>query len=134
MPPKSPERRYLRHFKAFWCNFRAPKAISGCLGAFLGHQKAPNSPNTERPTGHLPCTSDGQSAPAIHKNNSYFFVFFFFSFFLLHGPRRRLGPGAMHLLHLLYLRHWLCGSFSHHQTVRTVAARSSQQDLRSCRL
>ena len=63
-PCDSPERRFWRHFRAFWCIFRAPKGISGYFGASLGTQKAPNSPNTEQPTGHMPCTSHGQSAPA----------------------------------------------------------------------
>ena len=38
-----------RHVSTFWWIFRPPKG-----------------PNSERPTGHMPCTSDGQSSPA-HK-------------------------------------------------------------------
>ena len=52
----SPHRRFLRHFRALWCIFRA--------------QKAPNGPNTERPTGHMPCTPDGPVRPCSHSSHS----------------------------------------------------------------
>ena len=41
-------RRFLRHFRGFWCTFRAPKCMLGRFGAFLGPpkgpQKAPKQP------------------------------------------------------------------------------------------
>ena len=42
---------------------RANKGIEGILVQLLRAQKVPNGPNTERPTGHLPCMPDNQSAP-----------------------------------------------------------------------
>ena len=46
------------HFGAF-----LRSKARGILGHFQGPKNAPNGPNTERPTGHMPCTPGDQSAP-----------------------------------------------------------------------
>ena len=46
MPPRGHFVAFIERKGAFWCILRAPKG-----------------PNTERPTGHMPCTPDGQSTP-----------------------------------------------------------------------